>query len=301
MVSEISQAQIETLSSRARGGKLWAVTFVLSVAIVAAAAVLSPLSGNLRRLGQTLARLAFPVAEVATPEPLTTLPTVAVKKSARSLALLVPPRLLDAPETQVAGEFLRAWRVSGPTMCQALRTAGIETSEWRAPSLRSTNHECYFQRVYKQDQSRPLNSIFLKVRGNAKGDIFEIRGKIVGAPIDADGRLDAGHMRIFETLVQQAGWSDLQDTLASIRDLRDVRYERFGTDFSFTRDIAGENDFNFMLVLEANSDPQARTRAFFATDRWVSVPDPQAAAVRSPAFSPVAALEPADRGCSASC
>ncbi|KQV16517.1 hypothetical protein ASC97_11360 [Rhizobium sp. Root1203] len=188
--------------------------------------------------------------------------------------LSIPRRLIEAPKFELAGQFLRIWRVTGPNMCKALREAGIEMTEWRAPSMRSTSHECYFQRIYTQDEARPLSSIFLKIRGNARGDILEVRGKINGPSTDGEGRLDPALMRIFETLVDQARWSDFQDTLVSVRSLRDVEYERFGAYFSFTRQAAGENSFNFMLVLAATSGPQTRTRAYFSSDRWVAAPDP---------------------------
>ncbi len=71
-----------------------------------------------------------------------------------------------------------------------------------------------------------------------------------------------------ETLVDQARWSDFGDALVSVRGLRDVEYERFGAYFSFTRQAAGENSFNFMLVLAATSGPQTRTKAYFSSDRW---------------------------------
>jgi hypothetical protein len=94
-------------------------------------------------------------------------------------------------------------------------------------------------------------------------------------------------MRIFETLVQQVGWSDFQDALLPIRSLRGVEYEHFGAYLSFTREAASENSFNFMLVLGATPGPQTRTKAYFSADRWVVPPDPRISGVPLPTVQQV--------------
>lgn len=221
------------------------------------------------------------ISENAPPQPVVAEPA-AVSTPAPPRSTDIPVRLIEAPEPEVAGQFLRMWRVSGPVICKAFRDAGIETSEWRAPSMRSTSRECYFQRIYRRNDVRPLSSVFLRVKGSASGDIVEIRGKLVDPPMDAEGRLDAGHMKIFETLVRQAGWSDFQDALAPIRSLRDFENERFGAYFSFKRDAASADSYNFMLVVAAGSGPQTRTKAYFSAERWVEAPDPRIAELSVP-------------------
>ncbi|PDS76775.1 DUF6030 family protein [Rhizobium sp. L43] len=183
-------------------------------------------------------------------------------------------KLIEVPKPELAGQFLRMWRVSGPNICGALREAGIEMSEWKAASMRNRNYECYFQRIYERDEARPLSSTFLKVRGNEMGDILEIRAKIVGPQTDAQGRLAPAVLRIFEIIVKQACWGDFEDTLTSIQNLRNVEYERFGAYLSFTREAGSENNFNFALGLKATSDPQLRTRTYFSTDRWLAGSNP---------------------------
>jgi hypothetical protein len=197
---------------------------------------------------------------------------------------LASMRLIENPDPDIASQFVQMWRVSGPEICKALREAGIETSEWRTASMRSTTYECYFQRVYKQTEARPLSSTYVKIKGNARGDVFEIRGKILGPKTADDGSLDPVLMRLFETMVQQVRWNDLQETLAPIRSLRDVDYRRFGAYFSFSRDDTSENGFNFSLNLGAASGPQTRTRQYFTPDRWARAPDPPISAALPTAF-----------------
>ncbi len=138
--------------------------------------------------------------------------------------------------------------------------------------MREVSYECYFQRIYERDAVRPLRSTFLRVRGNAWGDVFSISGRIVGPTTDDQGSLDPSLMRIFEVLVRQATWGDFQDTLAPIQKLADVRCERFGASFEFTRELSHENSYNFTLALSQTSNEQARTIAYFSQERWMVNP-----------------------------
>ncbi len=143
-------------------------------------------------------------------------------------------------------------------------------SEWKAASMRNRSYECYFQRVYERDEVRPISSTFLKIRGDEMGNILEIRAKIIGPTTDAQGRLAPAILRIFEIIVKQACWHDFEDTLASIQNLRNVEYERFGSYLSFTREAGGDNNFNFVLGLKATSGSQERTKTYFSTERWLA-------------------------------
>ncbi|MBX5239131.1 DUF6030 family protein [Rhizobium sp. NLR22b] len=183
--------------------------------------------------------------------------------------------LMELPKLDLASQFLRMWLVSGANICGALREAGIEVSEWKAASIRNRDYECYFQRIYERDEVRPLSSTFLRVRGDEAGHIVEIRAKIVGPAIDAGGRLAPDVLRIFEIIVKQACWRDFEDALASIRSLRQVETERFGSYLSFTLEAGSKNIFNFALGLKATPGSQARTRAYFSADRWLATTDPR--------------------------
>ncbi|MCS0459063.1 DUF6030 family protein [Rhizobium sp. T136] len=182
-------------------------------------------------------------------------------------------RLFEAPIYELASQFTRTWRISGPQICAAFRDAGIEATEWRAASMRSVSYECYFQRIYERDEVRPLRSTFLRVRGNAWGEVLEVSGRIVGPTTEDQGSLDPSLMRIFNVLVSQATWGDFQDTLVPIQKLLDVRSERFGASFEFTRELSHENSYDFTLVLSQTSNEQTRTRAYFSQERWMVNPD----------------------------
>lgn len=187
--------------------------------------------------------------------------------------LSISPQLIEVPKPELAGQFLRMWRVSGSSICAALREAGIAMSEWKAASMRNRNYECYFQRVYQRDEARPLSSTFLKVRGNEAGEIVEIRARIIGPTTDAQGRLAPAVLRMFEIIVKQACWSDFEDSLTSIQNLRNVEYDRFGAYLSFTREADGGSNFDFVLGLKATSASQVRTKTYFSPERWLTGTD----------------------------
>jgi len=214
----------------------------------------------------------------------------ALDKAARSSRISVRPdtaapsplpptsislKLIEVPKPELASQFLRTWRFAGPNICGALREAGIEMSEWKAASMRNRSYECYFQRIHERDEVRPLSSTFVRVRGNERGDIVEIRAKIVGPQTDAQGRLAPAVLRIFEIIVKQACWRDFEDALASIQSLRNVEYEQFGAYLSFTREAGSENSFNFILGLKATSSSQVRTKAYFSADSWLATTKPR--------------------------
>ncbi|OOO19909.1 exopolysaccharide biosynthesis protein [Rhizobium sophoriradicis] len=187
--------------------------------------------------------------------------------------LSISPQLIEVPKPELAGQFLRMWRVSGSSICAALREAGIAMSEWKTASMRNRNYECYFQRVYQRDEARPLSSTFLKVRGNEAGEIVEIRARIIGPTTDAQGRLAPAVLRMFEIIVKQACWSDFEDSLTSIQNLRNVEYDRFGAYLSFTREADGGSNFDFVLGLKATSASQVRTKTYFSPERWLTGTD----------------------------
>ena len=269
---------MKTSRLRSKSRKTLLLMLFLSMSVGAATILFSD---DMRHLRNLIGHFEYQVAKEPTRSSRLTAPPFEVAMSSPT-PVSIPQRLIEIPKLELASQFVRTWRVSGPDICKALREAGIETTEWRAASMRGASYECYFQRIYKRGEVRPLSSIFLRISGNARGDILEIRAKMIGPNTDAQGRLDPALMRIFETLVQQVRWSDFQDTLIPIRSLRDVEYERFGAYFSFTREAASENSFNFMLVLAATPGPQTRTKAYFSADRWVATPDPPISGVLLP-------------------
>lgn len=269
LVSDASQEQVSVPLRNNIRTSGWSIFFLILPCLLAAA----PFVADPERSEDLFRHFGIQIFDEP-PRPPMIVEPVATPTPPPAQQVKIPIRLIKAPEPEVAAQFLRMWRVSGPTVCKALRDAGIETSEWRAPSMRSTSHECYFQRIYKKNDVRPLNSVFLRVKGSSSGDIVEIKGRLVGPPTNAEGQLDVGHMKIFETLVRQAGWSDFQDALVPIRSLRDFEHERFGAYFSFRRDTESQDSYNFMLVVTAGSGPQTRTKAYFSPERWVEAPDP---------------------------
>ncbi|WP_455872554.1 DUF6030 family protein [Rhizobium yanglingense] len=265
---------------RKRRAALW-LMLTLSISLVAGTVLLS---NDMRHLRTLAALSGYGLnLQVQQPEP-PPLQPVEVAKPAPQLSVKIPPRLIEVPQPELAGNFLRTWRTSGPDMCETLRKAGIEMTQWRASAMGSSAYECSFQEVYKEDGERPLSSLFLIIRGDRKGAISNMRAKIVGPATDSAGRLDPSFMRVFETVLAQSHWLDFHDALSAIRELKDVREEGFGASVVFSREFSSENSFNFIMTIKAAPGAQMRTRAYFSTERWMPAPGKEVSEALPPIF-----------------
>ncbi|WP_203226166.1 DUF6030 family protein [Rhizobium gallicum] len=265
---------------RKRRAALW-LMLTLSISLVAGTVLLSNDMRHLRSLAALSAYHLNPQVQQPEPPPLD---PVEVAKPAPQLPVKIPPRLIEIPKSEFAGNFLRTWRKSGPDMCETLRKAGIEMTKWRASAMGSSAYECSFQEVYKDDGERPLSSVFLIIRGDRNGTISNIRAKIVGPATDSAGRLDPSFMRVFEAVLAQSHWLDFHDALSAIEELKDVREEAFGASVVFSREFSSQNSFNFIMTIKAAPGPQMRTRAYFSTGRWMPAPDNEVSEALPPIF-----------------
>lgn len=236
------------------------------------------LSNDMRNLKALAHRFGFELFSKTSPHPS---PVRKPRPQPASIKISIAPRLLDTPQAELAGDFLRTWRISGPAMCAALRGIGIETTEWAATAFNSDTYECSFERIYKREKERITSSLFLLVRGDGKGTITSMRVKMVGPPTDAAGQLDPSIMRVFEIMLTQPHWLDFHDTLTAIRNLRDVREEGFGASINFAEEPFSPGNFNFILSLRDAPGAQQRTKRYFSDRNWLAAPDPSS--VVSPA------------------
>lgn len=228
-------------------------------------------SNDMRNLRALAHRFGFELPPKAPPPP----PDVQKPPSRPEPAKIsIAPRMLDAPQTELAGDFLRTWRISGPAMCAALHGIGIETTDWAATAFNSDTYECSFEQVYKREKDRAISSLFLLVRGDGKGTINSMRVKMVGPPTDAAGQLDPAIMRVFDVMLMQPHWLDFHDALAAIRNLKDVREEGFGASINFTQEPFNPGSFNFILSLRDAPGAQRRTKQYFSERSWLAAPDP---------------------------
>lgn len=208
------------------------------------------------------------------PEELKPPPPKALPRRTPPATFKLPLHAIEAPVAQTASAFLRTWRISGPTMCAALRDAGIQTSDWAAASFNADTYECFFEHSGKREKDQLPTSIFVIVRGDAAGTINNMRVKIINPQTDQNGQLDPGILRIFETMLQQPQWLDFHEALNAIKSLRDVKEDGFGASISFTHEVLNAGHYNFTLSLDATSGPQKRTRNYFSDRLWLPSPDP---------------------------
>jgi hypothetical protein len=251
-----------------RGRAVMWLLIILSFSIVAATVLLSNDMRHLKSLAHYFGIELFPPE--APPPP----PPPKVFRRTEPVSIKIAPRMFDPPQPALASVFLRTWRISGPAMCEALRSAGVQTSEWTATAFNSDTFECSYEQIFKKEKEHIASSLFLVVRGNGNGTISSMRVKLVGPATNNDGQLDAGTMRIFETMLTQPAWLDFHDALAAIRNLRDVKDEGFGSLINFTQEHSRPGSFNFTLLLQETSPQQRRTKDYFSAKTWLPAPDP---------------------------
>jgi Family of unknown function (DUF6030) len=247
---------------------MWLLIFV-SFSIVSATVLLSNDMRHLKSLAHYFGVELFP-APTPPPPP----PPPKVFRRAEPVSIKIAPHMFDPPQPLLASVFLRTWRISGPAMCEALRSAGVETSEWAETAFNSDTFECSYEHIYKKEKDRIVSSLFLVVRGNGAGTITGMRVKLVGPATDASGQLDAGILQVFETMLTQPAWLDFHDALSAIRNLKDVKEEGFGALINFTQEYSHPGSFNFTLLLQETSPQQRRTKDYFAPKTWLPAPDP---------------------------
>ncbi|MBB3654918.1 hypothetical protein FHX15_000117 [Rhizobium sp. BK650] len=264
-----SSDQNMKLAPRPRKGRavMW-LLIILSFSIVAATVLLSNDMRHLKSLAHYFrVELFLPPAPPPAPPPKTF-------RRTQPLSIDIPPRMFAQPQPALESAFLRTWRISGPAMCEALRSAGIEMSEWAETAFNSDTFECSYEHIYKKEKAHIVSSLFLVVRGNGRGTITSMRAKLVGPAVDGNGQLDASIMRMFETMLTQPAWLDFHEALSAIRNLKDAKEEGFGALINFTQEYSRHGSFNFTLQLQETSGQQRRTKDYFSPKTWLPAPDP---------------------------
>jgi hypothetical protein len=200
------------------------------------------------------------------PPPVAERPPARPAPPAAPTVTAINPRLFRMPEPDVASALRRTWQMTGPDMCRSLERAGIAMSPWKAAAIGGDIHECSYEKIYARDGERITSSLFVMVRGDAKGRITSMRAKLVDPPRQPGGNLDPALLAIFETMLTQSRWGDFGPQLDAIRTLNDIKKEDFGAALSFTREFDKERNYNFLLTLKATTPEQRRLNDLFRSE-----------------------------------
>lgn len=243
---------------------LW-IMIAISVSIVATTVLLS---NDMKHLRSFMTWLGYPYAISSS----SSISKVTTRKS-RVLHIEVvrlPPRLVAPPTLSTASSFLRGWRLTGPQLCAALHSDGIDVSEWGASQLGDGGTgECSFEKSWTDGQTR--RSLFYLVRGDRAGAISTIRAKLVNPETGPDGRMAEPVLHDVQAILGRLGWQDFDALLPAIASLKDVRQEALGASMSFIREPSSAASFNFILSLATPDAMQARTKAYFTESNWFPV------------------------------
>lgn len=184
-------------------------------------------------------------------------------------------RFLLPPDLKLANAFHRAWQMTGPDMCKALKAAGIEPTEWQPAMIGANTFECSYDKIYRQTKDKIESSLFVIVRGDARGTIGSMRVKLVDPARDAAGNLDPQLLKIFETMLTQSRWGDFTAELEAIRTLKDVKKDGFGAALRFSQEFNDKKSFNFVLNLAALTPEQRRASVMLSESSWFEGARPQ--------------------------
>lgn len=270
MIINPPRQDMKTPPRRKRRWMLW-LMLAFSFSLILGTVLLS---NDMRNLRPIALRLGFTLSEKADPAP-PLLQSVALR-APHAVTASFAPGLLRQADSRAAADFLRTWRISGPAMCQALRDADIQMTDWAPTAFDPKTFECSFERIIRNDKGQILNSLFIVLRGDEKQALTGMRVKIVNPSKDAGGQIDEGVMHVFAIMLDQPQWLDFHETLEAIRNLRNIKEEGFGANIDFSQEVSNPGSFNFTLSLGAATDPQRRTKNYFSAKAWLPSPEPLA-------------------------
>ncbi|SSC65426.1 DUF6030 family protein [Ciceribacter selenitireducens] len=190
-----------------------------------------------------------------------------------AVPIAIPARFFAEPENAALGTFVREVRASGHELCAAFKAAGVDNQGWKQSQFDRKTFECLSETVLPAKEDGAQNaSFFFIAKGTPEGEVGSIRMKLV-APETADG--ESVHrllVKALEQLIEQARWLDLAPAIASAEALTEFTAVRFGLSFRFTQEFSAARSYN-LIILPTSKDPAVkRSRAYFDTAQWLTLP-----------------------------
>ena len=190
-----------------------------------------------------------------------------------AVPISIPARFFAAPEDTALGTFVREVRASGFELCAAFKAAGVDNQGWQQSQFDRKTFECLSETVLPAKEEGAQNaSFFFIAKGTPEGEVGSIRMKLV-APETEDG--ETVHrllVKALEQLIEQARWLDLAPAIANAEALTEFTAVRFGLSFRFTQEFSAARSYN-LIILPTSRDPAVkRSRAYFDTAQWLTLP-----------------------------
>ncbi len=250
----------------------WLAAIVILTGIVATAL----LANNERNLRFLAERYHIGWLGYTPPEPIKKPPAIKhipkpVTAAPRTVRPLPTHLLTDLKATP--GIFLRRWKLSGQTLCDKIALAGFAVGPWHPSAFDGSTFECSFQTPGSEAAKGEPPSLFVIVRGNARGEVGNIRVKAILPETDAGKALQGKFQNLLATIVEAVRWRDFGDAVERIGRLENVTQTSWGARIVFSHEFAEPRRFNLILDLDRPTGDQKASGTFFDTSKWLPLPN----------------------------
>ena len=263
-------------SKRGNGLVVFAIVFATIAMVIGAVLLFANDARNYRRM------IAYLHLEhlLETPEPATRAPSSVKSNRLKPAIMRLPLRILDTPQTDVAGTFLREMRDLGPEVCKAFDKIGIENSGWQQSAMDRKSFECLSEDAPvppdpgpdANGEEAPVEtepSLFFIAKGDPDGEIRSIRIKLVLTGSEKDEAVRKRLMGALSLLKEQTSWSDLSQFIDSIEALKPLTTQHSGMSYSFKPEFTDPNRYNLIVMNTAKDPLVRRARAYFDRATWL--------------------------------
>ena len=258
---------------RKRHGALIFLLVFLAIAGGIAATVL--LANDRRNLRIVLREIGYETRTMVIPKP----GTMEKFKGKRidSAEVEIPGQMFLPPAPNRASAFLRTLeKKNGEGLCQELRKQGFDMTPWEGGAFARTVLECSYEATVP-NAAKPddPSTFFMMIKGNAQGDLFSARAKIVITSLGAQAELAKRAADALRAFALHTHWPDLADGLPKVASLEPFVISSHGITARFQSEFSGPGRYN--LILSASSPltaAQNRTQVYFDRKRyWPLLPE----------------------------
>lgn len=258
---------------RKRYGALIFTLVFLAVAGGIVATVL--LANNRRNLRVVLRQIGYETRTMVIPKP----GTMEKFKGKRidGTTVAIPGQMFLPPVIARDSAFLRTLdRKDGEGLCQDLRKQGFDMTPWEGGAFARSVLECSYEATLpNSEKPDDPSTFFMMIKGNAAGDLFSARAKIVISSFDAQAELAKRAADALRTFAAHTNWPDLDDELTKVATLESFVISSHGITVRFQSEFSGPGRYNLILAPSSPLTPaQLRTRDYFERKRyWPLLPE----------------------------
>lgn len=189
----------------------------------------------------------------------------------------IPGQMFLPPVMGRDSAFLRTLdQKDGKGLCQQLRKQGFDMTPWEGGAFSASVLECSYEVTIPNPQKPDdPSTFFMMIKGNAGGDLFSARAKIVITSFDSQAELAKRTADALRTFASHTNWLDLDDELTKVATLQSFVISSHGITARFQSEFSGPGRYNLILSTSSPMTPaQLRTRDYFDHKRyWPLLPE----------------------------